>query len=176
MLPAAYYHVNRWRRCIQRAQSISTQDLENHRSRYANILQELKPYHHLKLAEGREYFHTLLFDLFWDQIYHKVVAECECDGQRDCTAIDPVFQSFFGSHTKRSDFLFDPLSVLRDLQDTLIQPSKYSQLDSRPSPQCLEKTARGVQAFREFIWDELPYIFDLKPREEGKIYSFHRYL
>ncbi|KAI0699088.1 hypothetical protein BC835DRAFT_1541450 [Cytidiella melzeri] len=41
---------------------------------------------------------------------------------------------------------------------------------------CRKHVCKIFDAFRQYIWDELPYFFGIKSRKEGELYGYKRYL
>ncbi len=82
---------------------------------------------------------------------------------------------------KRREFgdecFLDPLWVLREMQDAanglLLHPSDS---DRQIGFHCRAGLVKALGACRQYLWDELPYFFRLKAREDDQVYGYDQYL
>ncbi len=46
----------------------------------------------------------------------------------------------------------------------------------RAQPSHSMGSIKSLAACRKYIWEKIPYFFDIKPREKGNIYGYEQYL
>ncbi|KAI0084538.1 hypothetical protein BDY19DRAFT_970801 [Irpex rosettiformis] len=172
LLPAAYYEVNTWRRNSQRP--VRKGHFDADRPRSVHHLRNLQEHHHLRLAEGREYFQTVLTELLGDFIPSQIIGACACRTKNCSINLKNKLNKHLMKNTISGDFLLDPLSVLLDIRESISRAPAFE--SSQCSPGCLRKLLTALDGCRQYIWDEIPFAFGIKKREDVKDYGYGRYL
>lgn len=143
---------------------------------FRQLIQALPAFHLCQLMEAREWLRAstnFLFDhVLPSQVYHRtdcarsnVGAPDNCSDRwynhvSSCNALDDTGTLFL-----------DPLRVLTDMDSDVRTWS-----DDRLCLTCKSHGLRALDATRRFIWDELPFHFRLKIREEGEQCRINEYM
>lgn len=139
-------------------------------SQVANHLAPLCAEHHVAFAQGSIHLRSVAVDMLRQGLPARFES-CDVDG---CGkgARDWLTQQFL-VHSDSGDLLFDPLYSFQNMRKSAeaLQKSGRSPL----CEDCQRDLPRLMNASRHYIWDQLPYFFNVKARKEGTPYGYDTY-
>lgn len=145
--------------------------------RLVNHLKRLEASHFLRFATGREYLRVAVRELIVQELPSKL-GLCGCGSIVCSSALHQWWQaqtSPVGEGSSDHPIYRDPLGTLEDMKCRLGNLSLEDSM--RPTRLvCRTKLQKKIDACRRYLWDEIPYFFNLKPREEGVVYGWKSYL
>lgn len=141
-------------------------------------LGQLELSHLCQVAAGREWLRLALARLVCLAIPQKIdELPCTSGDPSSCMCVQGV-QVWWKSLLElwvMSDSLFRiPLRMLDEAAKNLkcdVEGTRLGICQGRR-----RRIAQVLRAVRQYIWDELPYAFGVKPREEGVVYGYQSYL
>lgn len=86
-----------------------------------------------------------------------------------------------GSGQEATSIVFsDPLGTLAELSkafETSMKHPRYKDSKSEGICDCCQTgVTSALEKLRQYIWDELPYFFSVKPRDSGTVYGYQHYM
>lgn len=86
-----------------------------------------------------------------------------------------------GSGQEATSIVFsDPLGTLAELSkafETSMKHPRYKDSKSEGICDCCQtNVTSALEKLRQYIWDELPYFFSVKPRDSGTVYGYQHYM
>lgn len=130
----------------------------------------LPSHHHARLAAGNYYLRTATTQLLLQEIPKHVTAPCT---QEKCRkVVKEWLERLFLVYANDGKMLVDPLSMFQAIRKC----SEEITCDVNVCIGCVSRLDRALGACRRYIWAELPYFFDIKPREQGEVYGCRRHL
>ncbi|KAI0084542.1 hypothetical protein BDY19DRAFT_526787 [Irpex rosettiformis] len=165
VLPAAYYNLyTQWKNSYR---------LEGHtwkevceESHFAVDLTGFTLEHHLRMAEGSDFLRTAITQL-WGFIL-PTIFQCRREECRRDTKkwISEQFVQYMTSQ----ELFYDPLDTLAKIKQPI--PRLEFSKEYGICIGCLDQLENAMDACRDYIWEDFPYLFKLKARESGKMYGF----
>ena len=136
-------------------------------------LRSLTPSHLRQLLDGRHRLLAITNDvvaLIPDKYHAHAALHCGASDKARCMELTlQVWRSEAGALLESGELHRQPLELLNH-----IPPVFTGEKGSGTCHACRNHMLRLIQAARAYIWDEIPYAFSLKDRQEGVIYSFDR--
>lgn len=130
----------------------------------------LPSHHHARLAAGNHYLRTATMQLLLQELPKYVRAPCV---QAKCRkAVKEWLEQIFLVYATDGKMLADPLSLFQEIRKS----SEGITCDLNVCIGCASRLDMALGACRRYIWAELPYFFDIKPREQGEVYGCRRHL
>lgn len=156
----------------------TSQDFEDASSTMLPILDSLKPQHICQLLQGREWLRVVVTRLVTTKVPQRIhyarLQPCLSPGLSGCKdEIKKWWDTLLRDHTGYHQLPANPISAFITISERFNRESaeRYGVCSG-----CKGHICEILGACRQYMWDELPYFFAIKPREEGAIYGCDQYL
>lgn len=146
------------------AEKLGDRDLEN-----------LPSGHHVRLNKGSRYLRSAALQMLTDGL----PAKFSCS-QTECKEdTNKWLREQFDAYSASERLSYDPLHVFRELCKSVAELPLYEdseELGYRICWHCRSKLIDSTQAWRRYLWDQIPYFFGVEAMVEGKDYGYAQYM